>query len=68
MLTVQTKKETYLSSEFVPGNIKTNDLEETDEKIINDKKRNNKNCRFNSIFIKRNENIFNIYAKENIKK
>lgn len=34
--TVQTKKETYLSSEFVPGNIKTNDFEETDEKIIND--------------------------------
>lgn len=44
--TVQTKKETYLSSGFLPGNIKTNDFEETDEKIINDIIRNNKNCIF----------------------
>ena len=62
---IESKRNSYLSSEFIPENIKQNEYFESNEDIIKNIIIKNRNCIFDSVIIK-NLKIFTIYMPKKI--
>ena len=62
---IEAKRNSYLSSEFIPENIKQNEYFESNEDIIKNIIIKNRNCIFDSVIIK-NLKIFTIYMPKKI--